>query len=186
MAGHGGDVIAELTTDHREVEELFGKLEATSDATQRRELAAQVIAELVRHSVAEEMYLYPTAKEVIPGGEGLVERELKEHAAAEQVMNELDKADPSGPEFATLAGRLIADVRAHIAEEEGELFPRLRDVCPTSQLDDLGNKVRAAKQLAPTRPHPMAPDTPPWNKILGPGTGLVDRLRDHLTGRSTS
>ncbi|NEB93229.1 hemerythrin domain-containing protein, partial [Streptomyces bauhiniae] len=25
--GHGGNVIDELTTDHREVEELFGKIE---------------------------------------------------------------------------------------------------------------------------------------------------------------
>jgi hypothetical protein len=41
------------------------------------------------------------------------------------------------------------------------------------------------KKMAPTRPHPSAPDKPPANKILGPGAGLVDRLRDTLTGRST-
>ncbi|MGW2713406.1 hemerythrin domain-containing protein, partial [Streptomyces sp. NPDC001356] len=26
--GHGGNVIQELTTDHREVEEIFGRIEA--------------------------------------------------------------------------------------------------------------------------------------------------------------
>jgi hypothetical protein len=40
-----------------------------------------------------------------------------------------------------------------------------------------------AKKMAPTRPHPAAPDTPPANKLLAPGAGLVDRLRDALTGR---
>jgi hypothetical protein len=43
--------------------------------------------------------------------------------------------------------------------------------------------VRRAKKMAPTRPHPSAPDTPPANKLLAPGTGLVDRLRDALSGR---
>ncbi|PNG20684.1 hemerythrin, partial [Streptomyces cahuitamycinicus] len=33
------------------------------------------------------------------------------------------------------------------------------------------------------RPHPSAPDTPPANKLLAPGTGMVDRLRDMLSGR---
>ena len=39
--------------------------------------------------------------------------------------------------------------------------------------------------MAPARPHPSAPDKPPANKIPGPGVGLVDRMRDALTGRNT-
>lgn len=39
------------------------------------------------------------------------------------------------------------------------------------------------KKIAPTRPHPAAPDRPPVNKIMNPLTGLVDRMRDALTGR---
>ena len=42
-----------------------------------------------------------------------------------------------------------------------------------------------SKKMAPTRPHPSAPDRPPANKILGPGVGLIDRMRDALTGRNT-
>lgn len=59
--GHGGDVIEELKTDHREVEELFGKIEELpSGHPKRKEYADLVTIELVRHSVAEEAYLYPT------------------------------------------------------------------------------------------------------------------------------
>ncbi|RST04975.1 hemerythrin domain-containing protein, partial [Streptomyces sp. WAC05374] len=32
-------------------------------------------------------------------------------------------------------------------------------------------------------PHPAAPARPPANKLLAPGAGMVDRLRDMLTGR---
>ncbi|MCG3041472.1 hemerythrin domain-containing protein, partial [Streptomyces sp. S1A] len=30
---------------------------------------------------------------------------------------------------------------------------------------------------------PSAPDTPPANKVMDAGAGMVDRLRDALTGR---
>jgi hypothetical protein len=39
--------------------------------------------------------------------------------------------------------------------------------------------------MAPTHPHPSAPDKPPANKLLAPGAALVDRMRDALTGRQT-
>jgi hypothetical protein len=46
-------------------------------------------------------------------------------------------------------------------------------------------KVETAKKIAPTRPHPLAPNNQVFHKLVGPGVGLVDRLRDKLTGRST-
>ena len=49
----------------------------------------------------------------------------------------------------------------------------------------LAAKVETAKKLAPTRPHPSAPNNPVFHKLVGPGVGLVDRVRDKLTGRST-
>ena len=50
---------------------------------------------------------------------------------------------------------------------------------------DLAGKVETAKKLAPTRPHPSAPNSELFHKLVGPGVGLVDRLRDKLTGRAT-
>jgi len=49
----------------------------------------------------------------------------------------------------------------------------------------MGAKVETAKKLAPTRPHPGAPHSELFHKLVGPGVGMVDRLRDKLTGRST-
>lgn len=68
-------------------------------------------------------------------------------------------------------------------DEERNLFPRLRAACAPEKLDQLGDKVRQAKKTAPTRPHPAAPDKPPANKLPAPGAGMVDRLRDGLSGR---
>jgi hypothetical protein len=43
--------------------------------------------------------------------------------------------------------------------------------------------VDRAKRLAPTRPHPDAPNAELFHKLAGPGVGMVDRMRDKLTGR---
>ncbi|MGW7435291.1 hemerythrin domain-containing protein [Streptomyces sp. NPDC054849] len=182
--GHGGDVIAELTTDHREVEEIFGKIEALpSGDARRKHHADQVIMELVRHSVAEESYLYPAVRKQLPNGDALADRELEDHATAERTMKDLEGCDADDPRFDTLMMRLMAEIREHVADEEENLFPQLRTACTPEMLGELGDKVRTAKKTAPTRPHPSAPDTPPANKLLAPGVGLVDRLRDMMSGR---
>jgi hypothetical protein len=56
---------------------------------------------------------------------------------------------------------------------------------PREELVDLAGKVETAKKLAPTRPHPGAPNSKLFHKLVGPGVGMVDRLRDKLTGRAT-
>ncbi len=181
------DMIDVLVTDHREVEEMFAELESGKGSPEhRRRLADVVIAELVRHSVAEEQYLYPTARKVLSDGDKEADHELEEHAEAEEIMKELEGVDATDPRFDQLLGKLMKDIRHHLKEEEDGLFPKLRSACDKEELVKLGKRVETAKKAAPTRPHPSAPDTPPWNKILAPGTGLVDRLRDALSDRATS
>ncbi|AWT47071.1 MULTISPECIES: hemerythrin domain-containing protein [Streptomyces] len=182
--GHGGNVIEELTADHREVEELFAQIEALPGADERRrELADRLTMELVRHSVAEEQYLYPTVRRYVDGGDDLADQEITEHGEVERMLKELEDCRPGDGRFDTLILRLKNAVAGHVSDEENRVFPMLADVCSADALRELGDKVRAAKQHAPTRPHPSAPDTPPANKLLAPGAGLVDRLRDMLTGR---
>ncbi|MFE9867759.1 hypothetical protein ACFYPZ_34435 [Streptomyces sp. NPDC005506] len=36
------------------------------------------------------------------------------------------------------------------------------------------------------RPYPSLPNTPPVNKLLAAGVGLVDRVRDLLSSRTTA
>ncbi|MEU6406576.1 hemerythrin domain-containing protein [Streptomyces sp. NPDC046985] len=182
--GHGGDVIQELTVDHREVEEMFAQIEALPNGDKRRkDLADQATIELVRHSVAEEMYLYPAVRRYLPEGDAIADREIEDHAQAERTMKELEGLGADDPLFDQVVGRLMREIRSHLADEEQNLFPRLRQTATPDDLERLGERVRTAKKTAPTRPHPSMPDTPPANKLLGPGAGMVDRLRDALSGR---
>jgi hemerythrin superfamily protein len=179
------DLVEMLLVDHREVEEMFGKLEGLGGGTsdEAKTLAQQVVIELVRHSVAEEQYLYPTVRDHVAGGAALADRELAEHAQAEKTMKDLEGLEPTDSAFWPTMHSLVQEVRQHVYEEESELFPKLRAAAPEGLLANLGEKARMAKKVAPTRPHPSAPDTPPLNKLLAPGAGLVDRARDLFTGR---
>jgi hemerythrin superfamily protein len=137
------DLIDVLVADHRAVEELFTELQSpTVDASRRAELRDRVIAELVRHSAAEERYLYPTARAALPGGDALADREQAEHAAAEPVIRALASVAPGDPRFDRLLAQLVTDIRGHVAEEETDLFPRLRIVCSDGELVALGEQAR--------------------------------------------
>ena len=112
------DIVDEIIADHRQVEAVFGEIENGGDPSNRRELVEHVITELVRHSVGEEQYLYPTARNMLPDGEQVADHELKEHAEAEEVMKELENTDEGDPKFDALVRTLIDDIRHHVADEE--------------------------------------------------------------------
>ena len=179
------DVIDVLTTDHREATELIGQIRVTTDPAERRDLADSLISELVRHSVAEEMYVYPAMRKHLPDGDKAVEHDTGEHKDLERKMKELEGADASSPEFDATLAEITAILADHVQDEEGEQFPELRRRIPREELVELAGKVETAKKLAPTRPHPGAPNSEVFHKLVGPGVGLVDRLRDKLTGRNT-
>ena len=58
--------------------DFIGQIEVTPDAGKRRDLADTVIAEVMRHAVAEEMYVYPAIGEHVPNGA----EEVRRHGGA--------------------------------------------------------------------------------------------------------
>ena len=179
------DVVDVLSTDHTEAKALIAQIRATADPEQRRDLADTLISELVRHSVAEEMFVYPAMQEHLADGAAAVEHDTKEHKELERIMKEMEGADAGDPGFLTLVGRLETVLLDHVSDEEDQQFPKLRAAIPHDQLVTMAGKVEAAKKIAPTRPHPNAPNNEVFHKLVGPGVGLVDRLRDKLSGRTT-
>ena len=177
------DITIELTKDHNELREMFGKLRAGATGDERVDLVREMTTELVKHSVAEEVHLYPLIRKILPQGDELADKELEEHAEVEKALKELETLDPAGARYEQLIEQVIDDVSQHAREEEDVIFPQLREKCDSDELKHLGDKIRRVKSVAPTHPHPSAPDTPPANMILGPMAGLVDRVRDALSSR---
>jgi hemerythrin superfamily protein len=169
-----------LIQDHRTVDDLFTRYEGSSTgaAEQRREIVDEIIRELSVHAAIEEQVLYPTIRSEVPGGEALHQEALREHQEAKEILSDLESLSPGEAEFDTKVRSLIQDVRHHVEEEEGELFPKLREAVDAARLEEMGDSMERAKKVAPTRPHPKAPSTPPANLVAGPTAAVVDRARD--------
>ncbi|MCK7625292.1 hemerythrin domain-containing protein [Streptomyces sp. RS10V-4] len=178
------DLLTELATDHRAIGTLLGRLGTAAPGTARRkELLDTLTIELVRHTVAEEEHLYPAVRKHLAGGGGLADRKLADHQHIEELLRDLEPRAADDARFDGLVDELTAAVTRHIGDEERTLFPLLREGVHPFVLESLGRKAREAKKTAPTHPHPHAPSAPPALGLLAPGIGLVDRVRDYLTGR---
>lgn len=189
MADEQRDVIEVLEHDHREVEQMFAELESLRGASteealsRRKDVADQVTIELVRHSVAEEVLVYPEVDKKISAQEA--EHARKEHAEAEETLHRMEKLDPDDPAFDDELATLMREIRHHISEEEGQIFAHMREVIDADELRKLGSRVEAFKKVAPTRPHPNVPNEPLPRMAAGPAASLFDRMRDAATGRGT-
>ena len=183
------DVIEVLEHDHREVEEMFKELESLrgaeteEDKARRKELTDQVTIELVRHSVAEEVLVYPKVEDKVSADQ--VEHAREEHAEAEETLKRLEKLDADDPRFDDELATLMGEIRHHIEDEEGEMFAHMRQTIDEDELRKLGKRVEAFKKVAPTRPHPNVPNEPGPRMAAGPAASLLDRMRDLATGRGS-
>ncbi len=174
----GRNVVDVVTEQHDELLGLCERLEASPDD---RRIADVVIATLSRHLSAEEQYLYPAVRTVVPGGEDLADRELAEDHELLVTLKRLG----SGDDVAAHAAELAAAVRRHVEADAEELLPVLTQMAPIEDLIRVGNRFEMAEEAAPTRPHPGTPSTPPWNKVVDPAVAVLDKLRDAVTGRTT-
>lgn len=178
------DAITLLRTDHKKVEALFKRFEKAGDSAyvEKRAIVDRIIEELSVHAVIEEQVFYPAARERVPATEDIALESLEEHHIVKWVLSELDGLDPRAERFDAKVTVLIENVRHHVEEEQTEFFPKVRDALGRKELADLGTALAAAKEAAPTHPHPRAPDAPPGNNVVGTIAGVVDRLSDNVSG----
>jgi hemerythrin superfamily protein len=174
------NAITLLKADHKTVKTLFKQFEQLGEnaRSEKKKVVERIIKELAVHAVIEEQVLYPAARKAVPDGEEDVLEALEEHHIVKWTLSELEKMSPEEERFDAKVSVLIESVRHHIEEEEGELFPKLRQAIGRKELEALGASLEAAKKVAPTHPHPRAPDTPPGNLVAGAGAALVDRVAD--------
>lgn len=180
----GPDVVDLLTADHREITARIAEVR-DSRPDERRDRTDRLITELVQHLVAEETWLHPAMTERVPDSEQPVARDQEEHRQIEQQLKRMEAMEPADPHFSEELAELESLFTDHAAVEEAERFPALRERVGWELRVELAERVRDSKGTAPTRPHPGSPDSALYHRLVGPGVGLVDRLRDRFGGRSS-
>ncbi|HUQ62491.1 MAG TPA: hemerythrin domain-containing protein [Acidimicrobiales bacterium] len=174
------DAITLLKTDHKTVEGLFKKFEKAGEKAHKtkRDVVEKIIEELSVHAAIEEQVFYPAVRESVPDEEDTVLEGLEEHHIVKWVLSELENMSPEDERFDAKVTVLIENVRHHVEEEETDMFPEVRKALGRKQLGEIGAAMEKAKKVAPTRPHPKAPDTPPGNLVAGAGAAAIDKAKD--------
>jgi hemerythrin superfamily protein len=183
QAGESQDAVDLIISDHRMVATLFEQLRAATTAEERQGLGEQIICDLSIHAAVEEQLLYPRARKLL-SDDGLVNHAIEEHSELKKVLDRLDGKAPDDEGFMSGFTQAEQLVKEHVSEEETQLLPRLRAAASADELQKLGKAMATAKKAAPTHPHPHAPAKPPFNIVLGPIMGIVDKVRDAAKSHS--
>jgi hemerythrin superfamily protein len=137
------DVVELIMQDHREVERLFEELRTQPD---KRALSVPVLVGLLTaHSRAEEAEVYPVARDEAGAAE-LVAHSQQEHAEADELLKQLEAADPASADFEQLLEKVVEAVTHHVEEEESNVLPAMREGLDASRLDELAQAFVSSRE----------------------------------------
>ena len=140
------DAIALLVADHREVREMFEQYEQLGDRARasKEKLKDKICKALIAHATIEEEIFYPAVREQVEDAEDMVDEAIVEHAAAKDLIKQLQEMDPNDELYDAKVTVLGEQVDHHVKEEEEEMFAKVKK----SGLDllALGQEMAMRKQ----------------------------------------
>jgi len=139
------DALELLMEDHKKVKELFTSAKNTEDKQELKQLFKEIKSELETHTRIEESIFYPAMQEH-EELKDMVSESLEEHKQVKTLLRELSRATPGTEKFKAKLKVLIDDVKHHAEEEEeGKMFPLVREVVDSADLEELGEEMETAK-----------------------------------------
>jgi hemerythrin superfamily protein len=135
------DAIELLKSQHREVEDLFSKIEKSRDAGKKDQLFTKLADSLAIHATIEEHHFYPAVKQ--KRTEDILLEALEEHLGIKRVISDLLDTEIDDETFDAKITVLKEQVEHHVEEEETDLFPKVRKLFDAEQLEAIGQAMSA-------------------------------------------
>lgn len=148
------DAIVLLKDDHKHIKRLFREFEQAGEraTTTKGNIVEKIIETLTVHTYLENEIMYPEVRKMLPELEADVLESYEEHHVADALCVELSMLSPEHERFEAKTTVLIETVEHHIAEEEEDWFPKVRDGLGRKQLQMLGERMQELRKTAPTKP----------------------------------
>ena len=144
MAEKALDAIAFLKADHREIEDLFAKIEKRDTSRAEKEgLIEEVCRALIIHAQLEEEIAYPAFREADVKSDILDEAEI-EHTSVKQLIADIEEKSDEDDLLGARVRILSEYVRHHVKEEEGVMFAEVR--FSLADLKDIGRRLIERKR----------------------------------------
>jgi iron-sulfur cluster repair protein YtfE (RIC family) len=145
------DALEELRKQHVEAKSMLAELEQASE-DQRGGKWAKLRPILAAHEQVEEQFVYdPAVKEATARAPRISEY----HQMHEQQVNELKQMldrigdqDARSPQFLSMLTQLQQTLEQHVAFEQDQFWPLLRDAWGMERLQEAGDQVHSASEAA--------------------------------------
>jgi len=138
------DALELLKQDHQKVKQLFEKAEDANGKEQEK-IFDQIKTELETHARIEETVFYPAVQEHEELKDMVLES-LEEHKQIKTLLREMDNLASDSEKFEPKLKVLMENVEHHAEEEEeGKMFPKLRQIMGKQKLEQLGADLEEAK-----------------------------------------
>jgi len=119
-------ILRMLKDDHKKVKAIFDEFEEASDKRKKAKLVLEGIQELEVHAALEEEIVYPALRAELDDAD-LMDEALEEHHVVHLFIGELKEMSPDDERYFAKFTVLAENVRHHIKEEEGDMFPQAAD-----------------------------------------------------------
>ncbi|MCV7223965.1 hemerythrin domain-containing protein [Mycolicibacterium elephantis] len=182
------DALKFLREDHKSVLGMLEVLDGapTGDGAQRSGLATMVtnlvIAES-QHEAIEEQFFWPAVRDALEDGDELADEAISQEQAGKKLLQRLEDGNPGETDYHDALQEFVKVGREHIRYEQEVVWPKFEAAVSREDREKIGDKLEAAKKVAPTRPHPDTPGNSLVQKTTGMGAALVDHVRDAASGR---
>ncbi|RFU77946.1 hypothetical protein TARUN_4276 [Trichoderma arundinaceum] len=167
-----------ITKDHRELEDYYNRITSSSDLDEQTRYQNQFVWELARHSISEELVVYPVFEKYLSDGQQMAQKDREEHQKVKEQLFEFQKLSAKDPAFISTLNNLYSDLKQHMKEEEEEDLPKLEQAVSDEESQKLSKSFQRTKLFVPTHSHPSAPDKPPFETVVGLLSAPLDKLMD--------
>lgn len=129
-----------LDTQHRDVDDLFARLESGSGTPKARQKLFDDLADMLAiHASIEELHFYPAVKAART--EENIEHSLDEHLDIKRKLSLCMATSVSSDKFPQRLRALKEEVQHHVKKEREQLFPKVRRIFDGDQLEALGQEM---------------------------------------------
>jgi hemerythrin superfamily protein len=139
------DALELLKQDHQTVKTLFEEAEGAEDQKKKEKIFDDIKSELDTHARIEETIFYP-AMEKHEELKDMVLEAIEEHKQVKTLLREIDNLKSDSEKFEPKLKVLMENVEHHAEEEEeGKMFPKVREIVDRNTLEQLGQDLEKAK-----------------------------------------
>ncbi|KAI0812926.1 hypothetical protein GGR55DRAFT_687837 [Xylaria sp. FL0064] len=170
-----------IIKDHHELEQYYNEVINSNDHDHQQRFGNQFTWELARHSVGEELVVYPAFEKYMGAkGKEMAESDRKEHHQVKLMLKEFQNMSSDQAEYVPKLKGLWSALSHHIKDEESHNLSALESALQSdkTQSESLATSFGRTKAFVPSRSHPSAGEHPPFETAMGLLTAPIDHIAD--------